>query len=182
MEASRKNSSVKYIIFLASIAVLIFIDQITKYFSTINLKRGPFVMVDGVLELLYVENRGAAWGVLSGARIFFIVLTFALLGFMIYAIIRIPFKKHFMLMYSAIILLFAGAFGNLIDRMWLTYVRDFIYFKIIKFPVFNVADICVTIGAILLIAGFIFVYREKDYRFLKLKKTSDEDNDKRGFQ
>ena len=73
--------------------------------------------------------------------------------------------------YITCILLAAGAIGNFIDRVRFGYVRDFIYFKIINFPVFNVADCYVTVSVIIFIILILFVYKnEDDFAFLSLKK------------
>ena len=72
-------------------------------------------------------------------------------------------------------LLAAGGLGNFIDRLFLGYVRDFLYFKLIDFPVFNVADSYVTIGLIILIILIMFVYNEKDFGFLPFVKDKNNE-------
>ena len=71
------------------------------------------------------------------------------------------------------VLLGAGAVGNLIDRMVQSYVVDFLYFKLIDFPIFNVADCYVTAGAILLAILILFVYKDEELGFLSLKKKHE---------
>ena len=73
------------------------------------------------------------------------------------------------------VLLAAGGLGNFIDRLFLGYVRDFLYFKLIDFPVFNVADSYVTIGLIILIILIMFVYNEKDFGFLPFVKDKNNE-------
>ena len=83
---------------------------------------------------------------------------------------RMPVKKRYLPMRIVGILLGAGAVGNLIDRMMQKYVVDFLYFKLIDFPIFNVADCYVTMGAILLAILILFVYKDEELGFLSLKK------------
>ena len=76
------------------------------------------------------------------------------------------------------VLLAAGALGNLIDRMRYSYVVDFLYFKLIDFPVFNVADCYVTVGAVLLAVLILFVYKEEELGFLSLRKRDERQKDR----
>lgn len=154
-------------------AVLVFIDQVTKIFAAGLLKgKQPFVIIPGVLEFQYLENTGAAWGMFSGARWFFIVLTVAVLAFVLVETAKIPDVRHYKWLLSAAILLTAGALGNFIDRVLLHYVRDFIYISAINFPIFNVADICVTASVIVLLIGILFIYKDEELAFLSFKKSS----------
>ena len=114
---------------------------------------------------------------MQGAGVFFIILTFAVMAGMIVLVAKMPSVKRFRPLMAFAIQLFAGGIGNLIDRIGLHYVRDFIYFKLIDFPVFNVADVCVTCGVCLLVILVIFVYREKDYALFKRKKDSSLDTE-----
>ena len=91
----------------------------------------------------YVENRGAAWGMMQGAGIFFIILTFVIMAGVAYFVSRIPKGGRYVPLLIVAMLIFAGGLGNLIDRIALGYVRDFIDFYGVGFPVFNVADVCV---------------------------------------
>lgn len=128
-----------------SIAVIL-LDQlskslITSHFSLYEQK----TLIEGVLSFTYIQNRGAAFGIFSGARVFFIVITVLafVLGY-------VYFKKHPMkniFEKLGISFIAGGAVGNLIDRAFLGYVRDFISADFIDFPIFNVADCFVCIGA-----------------------------------
>ena len=91
----------------------------------------------------------------------------ALINSFIFYIIRLP------IMLITCTLLVSGAAGNFIDRVRFGYVRDFIYFKLINFPVFNVADCYVTVSVVLLIILILFVYKEDDFNFLKISKKGD---------
>ena len=108
--------------------------------------------------ITYCENTGAAWGILQNGRIFFIIMTFIALGFIVFYF----FKDKAFIFRLALVFLMSGAVGNLIDRILYGKVVDFLDFYIFKydFPVFNVADICVNIGTILLIIYLLFIYKE----------------------
>ena len=132
---------------------LIFIDQITKILAIQQLKDdNAFVLIDGVFELRYLENRGAAFGILQGKKIFFILFTLIALCLIAYIYLkRIPAERKFRFLDVICILFFSGAIGNFIDRIMRNYVVDFFYFKLIDFPIFNVADVYVTVAAFAMI-------------------------------
>lgn len=125
-------------------------DIVMKRCAAAEWANAPFVLIDGALELTYVENRGAAWGMLQGARIAFIVLTVLFLAATLFFYTRRRKELGFFSK-TIIALICAGALGNLIDRAVYGYVRDMIYFSLIDFPVFNVADSAIVVGAALLI-------------------------------
>ena len=91
---------------------------------------------------------------------------------------RLPGGRRYTLMRVVAVLLAAGALGNLIDRMRYSYVVDFLYFKLIDFPVFNVADCYVTVGAVLLAVLILFVYKEEELGFLSLRKRDERQKDR----
>lgn len=151
--------------------VLIGLDQWTKVLAVKHLMgQEPFVIWNGVFELHYLENRGAAFGILQGQKVVFLICTAAVLAILAFYYNRMPVKKRYLPMRIVGILLGAGAVGNLIDRMMQSYVVDFLYFKLIDFPIFNVADCYVTVGAILLAILILFVYKDEELGFLSLKK------------
>ena len=150
--------------FIISVFVLVGIDQITKYWAIERLMNTSGIpVIKDVFELVYVENRGAAFGMMQDRVMFFVIMTFAILAFIIYYYNKIPKEKKYNYIRICLILIVAGAIGNLIDRIFLGYVVDFLYFKLIDFPVFNVADMYVTIGAILTFILIIFVYKEDEF-------------------
>ena len=182
---------------------MIFLDQITKWLAVVNLKdKQAFVIWKDVFELHYLENQSAAFGVdflsiiqrifqfqyfidhpdvfLKVRMAFFTVLTILVVILFIVMYFKIPWNKHFMWLKVILLLFVAGAIGNLIDRMCQNYVVDFFYFKLINFPIFNVADIYVTVAAIMFIVLCLFYYKEEDFEFLfpdKGKKCNKkEDN------
>ncbi|WP_432628317.1 signal peptidase II [Brotaphodocola sp.] len=155
--------------------LLLWFDQYTKLAATISLKgKSPYVIMDGVFELLYSENRGAAFGILQGRQGFFFVIALLVLaaaGFMMY---RMPSWKNARYHALKICLIFitAGAIGNMADRISLGYVVDFLYFSLIDFPIFNVADIYVTTATAALLILFGFYYKDSDLEVFSLKKKS----------
>ena len=138
-------------------AVLIFIDQYTKYMAVVRLKNKPaFSIINGVLEFNYLENTGAAFGMLQNQRIFFIFVEVIVLSVIAYILYKTPNRKKYNLMHILLTLIAAGAIGNMIDRVRLNYVVDFIYIVLINFPIFNMADIYVTVATAILILALLF--------------------------
>ena len=132
------------------ISILIIIDQAIKWISRTKLtKFESYPVIDGFFHFTYVENRGAAFGMLQNKTWFFVLITFVVVGYMIYFTKKnknIDKKLTFVLS-----IISAGAIGNLIDRIWLGFVVDMFDFRGIWQFVFNFADICVVVGGILLI-------------------------------
>lgn len=162
---TKTNTLKKAVIGMILSVVLIVIDQMTKLMAIHGLmNQQPFVILDGIFELHYLENRGAAFGILQEKKAFFIIFTILVLAFIAYIYLkRIPDEKKFRLLDGICILFFAGALGNFIDRVFRNYVVDFFYFKLIDFPIFNVADIYVTVAAFAMIILGLFYYKEDDY-------------------
>ena len=150
-----------------AMAILIFIDQYTKYMAVLRLKNKPaFSIINDVLEFNYLENTGAAFGMLQNQRIFFIFVEVIVLAVIAYILYKTPNRKKYRLMHILLTLIAAGAIGNMIDRVRLNYVVDFIYIVIIKFPIFNMADIYVTVATAILILALLFYYKESDLNFI----------------
>lgn len=148
-------------------AALVAIDQLTKYGAVQNLKDKPAVpLIDGILELNYLENRGAAFGLLQDQKIFFVVVALVFLCVITYVLIKAPGEKKYDKLNFLLIIIASGAVGNLIDRLKVGYVVDFIYIVLIDFPIFNVADMYVTFSAALLAIQVLFVYKDNDFYFL----------------
>ena len=164
-----------FIIFdFVMIIILIAIDQYTKHLAVLHLKDKPaFSIINGVFELNYLENRGAAFGMLQNQKGFFILISCIVLIAICYILIKMPEGKKYNILHILLVLIASGAIGNMIDRVRLEYVVDFFYFVLINFPIFNVADIYVTCAAIaLLILGLIF-YKDDDIeRIFPSKKNS----------
>jgi signal peptidase II len=161
-----------------AMALLVLIDQVTKMAAEGALKgKESIVLIRGVLEFYYLENHGAAFGVLQNARGFFLLVTFLAMGAVFYVLFRMPLTRKYLPLRILVVLIGAGAVGNVIDRIVFSYVRDFIYFSLIDFPVFNVADIYVTCATILLALTILFYYKgEHDFDFLSGKKGGSNDS------
>lgn len=147
----------------AVVMILVFLDQWTKYLAVTHLKGNvPIVMIKNVFELSYVENRGAAFGIFQNQRWIFLILTFVVMIVLLYLYGKLPVVKRYLPMRVCLIIVFSGALGNMIDRMRNGYVVDFFYFKLIDFPVFNVADIYVTVTVVIAMFLFLFYYGEEE--------------------
>ena len=153
------------------LALLIAADQITKKLAVIRLKDQPsFVLIDGILELSYLENKGAAFGILQDQKLFFVVIACVFLAVILYVLLRAPGERKYVRLHLLLICIASGAIGNMADRLRLGYVVDFIYFSLIDFPVFNVADIYVTVAIALFAISVLFLYKEEDFGFLIWKR------------
>ncbi len=152
---------------LAAVLLLLVFDQWTKWLAVHFLKEEPSIsLIPGVLELQYLENRGAAFGILQNHQMVFVVIcaVFVIAVALFYRLL--PHTRRMLPMHIICILAVAGGIGNAIDRVRLNYVVDFIYFSLIDFPIFNVADCYVVICAILLIIFYLFYYKDEDFSFL----------------
>lgn len=143
--------------------ILLFLDQYTKYLAVTFLKpKGAVSLIPGVLELRYLENRGAAFGMLQNRQWVFIVFALACIFVCVWIGNRLAASGRHIASRVCLAVLAAGAAGNLIDRVSCGFVVDFIYFSLIRFPVFNLADVCVTLGTAALVIVVLFVYREEE--------------------
>ncbi len=133
---------------------LIAADLLTKLTAS-KLGSREVVLIPGVLSLSYIENRGAAFGIMQGRQWLLIVISAVMIAAAVVFYIRRIRDIQYRYLRVLIVFLVAGALGNMIDRIMLGYVRDFIYFKLIDFPVFNVADIYVTVSAVLILIWII---------------------------
>lgn len=156
------------VIGMSIVIVLLLFDQYTKYKAVSQLKNAPaFVLLDGIFELRYLENHGAAFGVMQDQRVVLLLITVLFLGALGFLYWKIPAQKKYFPLLGTGILLAAGAVGNLIDRFVHGYVVDFLYFKLIDFPIFNVADCYVVAAAGAAFFLICFYYNEEDFSFLK---------------
>lgn len=154
-----------YIIIGLIIAGLVGIDQLTKVWATHTLGDGTSIAIwDGVFHLQYVKNTGAAFGMLGGKQTFLIIITSVIIIGMFIYYHKLPKTILGKWTKVAFVMIISGAIGNLIDRVFLNYVRDFLYFKLINFPVFNVADILVVVGVGLLVITMVLSEVEEERR------------------
>ncbi len=143
--------------------LLIFFDQVTKGLAVRFLKgQEPFVIWDGVFELRYLENRGAAFGMLQGHQAFFLFTGLLVFAAALYFFRHVSADRKFFPIRMIAVFILAGALGNMADRLRLSYVVDFFYFRLIDFPIFNVADIYVSVGTAVLAVLILFYYKEEE--------------------
>ena len=152
--------------------ILVIADQLTKHLAVVRLKnQAAYNLINGILEFNYLENRGAAFGVLQNQKYFFVFVALIFIGVIVFVLIKVPTQKKYYSLNILLVMIAAGAVGNMIDRVRHDYVVDFIYFSLIDFPVFNVADIYVVCSGVLLIILVCFKYKnDEDYDFLRIKK------------
>ncbi len=160
----------RLIVDILIIGLLIGLDQLSKYFAVQYLKNKPsFIIWDRVFELCYLENRGAAFGIMQNQKLFFLIIASVMTVIVLYFLVKIPSDRKYLVLRICMMLIGAGAVGNMIDRLTTEYVVDFFYFVLINFPIFNVADIYVTVSCAILIISILFIYKEDDLKFLKVK-------------
>ena len=145
--------------YILTIIALIVIDQISKYLALNNLANiGSIPIIENIFHLTYVENRGAAFGMFQNNQIVFIIVAVFASIVGLYYIYK---KKLNLLGNISILLIISGAIGNLIDRVRLGFVVDYFDFRFIWDYVFNVADIFVVVGTILLCIYIIVFEKDK---------------------
>lgn len=168
-----------YIIGIFSILFGVALDQYTKYLASMYLKKKSIILIKDVFQLQYLENRGAAFGILQNQQWFFLIIGImaVILLFILYA--RMPRTKRYIPLRICLISMISGAIGNMIDRVRFRYVIDFFYFELINFPIFNVADIFASVSTCVLIVLFIFYYKDADFDLIfdafKFKKEKNND-------
>ncbi len=147
---------------IIAVIILVGLDQWTKYLTILHLKQRPddIQIIEGIFELTYVENTGAAFGMLKNGVIFLIVIVSIVIIAVIVYKRKIPRTRYYRPLHILTVFILAGAFGNLIDRIRLRYVVDMFHFYWFEFPVFNVADIYVTCSAILLMILLLTKYKD----------------------
>lgn len=145
----------------------IILDRITKIYASSNFLQNP--IHTKLINFVYVENRGAAFGILQDRRIFFIMLTLVVVAYLLYYFIR-NINTNPKMLNLALSLIISGALGNFYDRLFHGYVVDFIEFSFVNFPVFNIADILVTLGSILLVVFILFSDMDGDKNVSRNRK------------
>ena len=159
---------------LIIIIVILTLDQISKYLIQLYLSPvgSSLPVIGGFLQLTNVHNTGAAWGMLEGFRWLFIPMTLVVAAVLVYVIIRFR-KKLTLFSRITLALLFAGAVGNFIDRVALSYVRDFLDITPwFSFPVFNVADSALSVGCVFLVIDALFLKEKSLFERVSFKKEN----------
>ena len=157
-------------------AVLLGFDQFTKYLAIAHLKGNePFVLIEGVLELQYLENRGSAFGMFQNQKPFILLTGIVFMAVILFFLFRLPGYRKFNIVHILLSCIIAGGLGNMVDRVRYDYVVDFISFVLINYPIFNVADIYIVLSTIGLFILFLFVFKEQDLEFLNFRKNRSKD-------
>lgn len=139
--------------FYLPIVCFLLLDQFVKYLVRTNMELGQSLpIISGIFHLTYIENPGAAFGILSNRRLLFLLLTIIIVGIMFYLYFQLRQKKS--LTAFSLGLVISGALGNFIDRFFRGTVTDFLDLRI--WPIFNIADICICVGLALLCYLLLF--------------------------
>lgn len=147
-------------IYLLLSAVLIGLDQIVKYWVVENISLGEVQdFIPGILSLTHIRNTGGAWSILEGQMWFFYIITVVAVVAAVYFLVKNLKGSKWMTIGISLVL--AGAVGNFIDRIRLGYVVDMFRTEFMSFPIFNVADCALVIGAILIFIEFILEERRE---------------------
>lgn len=167
------NKRVKMLLIDVFVAAVLFaFDQYTKRLAILNLKNNPaVVLIDGVLELQYLENRGSAFGMLQNQKYFILFVGVVFLMVILFLLFKLPVQKKYNIVHILLAVVIAGGLGNMVDRFRYDYVVDFISFVLINYPIFNVADCYIVVAMISLFILFAFVFKEKDLEFLNFKQN-----------
>lgn len=151
--------------------VILIADIMTKLIAELNLQGVNTIPIwQNVFHFTYVENRGIAFGMFENARLLFIAVTIIILVILSFLYTKTEFRTKWLKIGTSLI--YGGALGNLLERIAKGYVVDFIDFRIINFPVFNVADIAVCVGAAMLVIHFFI----SEKREMQSDKKEDESN------
>lgn len=160
----------KYLIGIFGFIILFAADYITKLAAVNNLKGTEGIpIIKGVFSLSYLENYGAAFGMLQNRRVLLLIVTVVILIAIVIFFIKLPDSGKYMPLRIIAVVIASGALGNMYDRIVNGYVIDFLYFELIDFPVFNLADCYVVISAVLSLILVIFYYSEDDFDFIMKK-------------
>lgn len=166
----------RWICFLIEIGImclLIAVDLLTKHFiyghcNTVD----DIVIIDGVIRFTAVRNTGASFGIAKDHTTALTVISAVSSVLLIFFLFYSNTNKNKWLR-SALIMITAGAIGNVVDRIAFGYVRDFVYFELIDFAVFNLADSCLTVGAVVLMIYIIFFYAKEESKAKEKKEETE---------
>ncbi len=149
------------------------LDRLSKMWISANFVGRSTPVIEGVLDFTYAENTGAAFGIFSD-NTFLLSIFSAVMSLVLIAILVFYWKKYSSLTRFSLSMIISGAVGNCIDRFVYGAVVDFIEFKFVNFAIFNIADIFITMGTILLVMAVIFT--ETDDIVKKKDKDGTQDN------
>ena len=145
-------------IYIIIIILGLVLDRLSKVYAIHNFIENP--ISTPIINLTYLESRGAAFGILQDKRLFFLVITVAIVFYLLYYFYK-SHKTNPMILNIGFAMIISGALGNFYDRFINGFVVDFIEFSFFSFPVFNVADIFVSLGCALMIIYIIFIHEDK---------------------
>lgn len=158
--------------------LLVVIDQLTKVWARGPIKENPITIIEGVFSLHYLENRGSIWGILQGKVDVLLIFSILIFLGLIYTYVKLPKTEHYLLLSWVLIVVAAGAIGNTIDRLFFGFVTDFLYFELINFPIFNIADCYLTLCAFFICYLILFgKYKEDSFKFLLPRRKGNSDNE-----
>ncbi len=170
--AGTQNRTGHYISAILLVILGVALDQYTKQLAITHLKgQKSFVILNNIFELQYLENRGAAFGLLQNQQFFFFISVVIISIVIIWFYTRVPINRRFLPLRLCAVFIMAGAFGNCIDRVTQRFVVDFFYFSLIDFPIFNVADIYVTVATFFLALLILFYYKEEELALIYRSRT-----------
>lgn len=169
----------KWIQHLLIVISLVGLDQVTKLWARTQFSDGDsLTVIPNVFKFIFHTNTGAVWGIMSNQTVLLSIVTGVAILLMLYFYVKMPKTKYYRPLLILLLFIAAGAIGNFIDRVVFGYVTDFIYFELINFPVFNVADCYITVSVILLGILGIFYYKEEDLDCFSFKKKAEVKEDK----
>ena len=161
------NRKTLFLVYSLGAMILVTLDQLVKLWAIANLQGQPErPLIQGFLHLTYLENTGAAFGLMAGfggAQVLLSVVKVIFMALIIAYFAILPRETRFAFVRVPLIMIFAGGIGNLIDRVRLGFVVDMFAFRFIDFPVFNVADIYVKTGAVLFAVIVLFVVKDTPF-------------------
>jgi len=167
---------------LCVLFLLIALDRVTKIWARNVLYAGDgarardIVLIPRVLRLTFVKNTGAAFGFLSDYPVVLSALGLLILALVVFFYLRVPIERHYLPIIVVMICICAGALGNIIDRVMHGYVTDFVYFELIDFAVFNVADTYLTVSSFSFIFMTFTLYKNESFKFfiIRVRKKDGE--------
>ncbi len=174
----------RFVTDLIILAILTVIDRVTKIWATDTLRDTSSIpIIRNIVEFHYLPNgnTGAAFGMLSGHRVLFLMIAIVVVAVILYLLYNMPNDRKFKVIEILLVFIAAGGAGNMIDRFIQGYVVDFIYISCINFPIFNVADMYVSVCTVVLAIIVLFKLKEDDYNILEeaftapFKKKSGDD-------
>lgn len=156
---------------LVCLILLNVLDRLAKFGAAYYCENENFVIIKDAFEITYLKNYGGALGILNNQRFFFIFISALFICLIIFLLFAMPNHRKFNALHIWLTFILAGTVGNMADRIVYGYVIDIIYISKIKFPVFNLSDIFISLGTFFTIIIVLFRLKEKDFEFLNFKQN-----------